>query len=304
VLIGCGNVSILLLARGKDREHEFAVRAAVGAGRTRLVRQLLTESLVLSLGGAALGILLAHRAVTMIASMLPECSFPHEAAIRINLPVLWFSVGLAIFTGIIFGFSPALQFSRPEVSQMMQSSTRKVLGGVRGKGIHNLLIAGQMALTLLLLASAGAAIQGFIKLNHVHLGYNPHNVMAVRNPLHENSHTTWQSHAEYFTELMQKLAAMPEVKMAGLSTNATPPDNGWSNKFELLGRPSAKDQRTAVNWVSKEYFPVLQIPLLQGRVWDQAETERGARVAVINQSMARRFFAAGDALGTTFECPT
>jgi putative ABC transport system permease protein len=303
LLIGCGNVSILLLARGTAREHEFAVRAAVGAGRTRLVRQLLTESLVLSLAGAALGVLLAYRTVASIASMLPEFSFPHEAAIRINLPVLWFSVGLAIFTGIIFGLSPALQFSRPEVSQVMQSSTRKVLGGVRSKRIHNLLIGGQIALTLLLLATAGAAIQGFIKLNRVHLGYNPHNVMAVGIPLHENSYTTWESRAQYFTQLKQKIAAMPEVKMAGLSTNATPPDNGWGNKFELLGRPSAEEQRTGVNWVSNEYFPVLQIPLLQGRIWDETESERGARVAVINETMARHFFPAGDALGRQVRMP-
>jgi len=235
--------------------------------------------------------------------MLPEFSFPHEAAIRINLPVLWFSVGLAIFTGIVFGLSPALQFSRPEVSQVMQSSTRKVLGGVRGKRIHNLLIGGQIALTLLLLASAGAAIQGFIKLNHVHLGYNPHNVMSVGIPLHDNSYTTWESRAQYFTQLLQKVAAMPEVKMAGLSTNATPPDNGWSNKFELLGRPSAEDQRASVNWVSKEYFPALQIPRLQGRLWDETETQRGAQVAVINETMARRYFPAGDALGHQVRMP-
>jgi predicted permease len=303
LLIGCGNVSILLLARGTAREHEFAVRAAVGAARTRLIRQLLTESLVLSLGGAALGVLLAYRSVAVIVSLLPESSFPHEAAIRINLPVLWFSVGLAIFTSIVFGLSPALQFSRPEVSQVMQSSTRRVLGGVRGKRIHNLLIGGQIALTLLLLASAGAAIQGFIKLNHVPLGYNPHNVMTVGIPLHENSYTTWESRAQYFAQLMQKVAAMPQVKMAGLSTNATPPDNGWNNKFEILGQPTAQDERLRVNWVSKEYFPLLQIPLLQGRFWDEAETERGARVAVVNETMARRFFAAGDAVGRQVRMP-
>ncbi len=114
LLIGCGNVSILLLARGTAREHEFAVRAAVGAGRTRLLRQLLTESLVLSLSGAALGVLLAYRLVAIIVPMLPESSFPHEAAIRINLPVLCFSVGLAILTGVFFGLSPAMQFSRPD----------------------------------------------------------------------------------------------------------------------------------------------------------------------------------------------
>ena len=303
LLIGCGNVSILLLARGTAREHEFAVRSAVGAGRLRLIRQLLTESLVLSLGGVVLGVLLAYRTVTAIVSMLPEFSFPHEAAIQINLPVLCFGAGLAILTGIVFGLSPALQFSRPEVSQVMQSSTRKVLGGVRGKRIHNLLIGGQIALTLGLLASAGAAIRGFIRLNHVHLGYNPHNVMSVGVQLNEGNYTTWQSRAQYFNQLMQKVAAMPEVKMAGLSTNATPPDNGWINKFEVLGKPSAEDQQAHLNWVSKEYFPVLQIPLLEGRLWDETETQRAARLAVINETMASRFFPAGDALGHQIRMP-
>jgi predicted permease len=127
--------------------------------------------------------------------------------------------------------------------------------------------------------------------------------MSVGIPLHENSYTSWESRAQYFTQLKQKVAAMPEVKMAGLSTNATPPDNGWNNKFELLGQPSAEDQRASVNWVSKEYFPVLQIPLLQGRLWNEAETHRAARVAVINETMARRFFSAGDALGHQLRMP-
>src|SRR3974390_2599692 len=303
LLIGCGNVSILLLARGTAREHEFAVRAAVGAGRTRLVRQLLTESLLLSLTGAALGVAVAYEAVRVIVSLLPEGSFPHEAAIHINLPVLCFSVGLAIFTGVFFGLSPAMQFSRPEVSQVMQASTKKVLGGVRGKRIHNLLISGQIALTLLLLASAGAAISGFIKLNRSHLGYNPHNVMSVGIPVHDNTYTTWESRAQYFTQLMQKVGAMPQVKMTGLSTNATPPTNGADNKFEIQGKPTLEDKHARLNFVSHEYFPVLQIPLLQGRLWNDSETQRGARVAVIDETLAKRYFPAGDAVGHQIRMP-
>jgi len=303
LLIGCGNVSILLLARGTTREHEFAVRSAVGAGRRRLMRQLLTESLVLSLAGTLLGVLVAYRLLAVIVDMLPQFSFPHEAAIRINLPVLCFSIGLALLTGGFFGLSPAMQFSRPEVSQVMQASTKKVLGGVRGKHMHHALIAGQIALTLLLLASAGAAIEAFIKLNHSHLGYNPHNVMSVGIPVHDNSYTTWESRAQYFRQLMQKVAAMPEVKMAGLSTNATPPENGADNKFEIMGKPTAEDQHARLNFVSKEYFPVLQIPLLQGRLWDDSETQRAARVAVVNQTLARQYFPAGDAIGQQIRLP-
>jgi predicted permease len=156
---------------------------------------------------------------------------------------------------------------------------------------------------LVLLATAGAAIQGFVKLNRSRLGYNPHNVMSVGIPVHDNTYTSWESRSQYFTQLMQKVAAMPEVKMAGLSTNATPPDNGADNIFELQGKPTLEDKHARLNFVSHEYFPVLQIPLLQGRLWDDSETQRGARVAVINETLARQYFPAGDAIGHMIRTP-
>ena len=142
LFIGCGNVSILLLARGTARQNEFAVRAAIGASRRRLVRQLLTEALLLSVTGAFLGVLLAYRAVNIIAGLLPKYSFPHEAAIGVNVPVLIFSVTLAILTGVLFGLWPSLQLSRPDVSQVMQSSTRRVAGGSRGRVMNGALDCG------------------------------------------------------------------------------------------------------------------------------------------------------------------
>src|SRR5271156_266869 len=171
--IGCGNVSILLLARGTARQHEFAVRSAVGASGVRLVRQLLTESLILAISGAGLGVLLAYLSLGWIVAGLPEYSFPHEAVFHVNVPVLLFSVGLAVLTGVFFGLFPALQMARPEISQVMQASTRKVVGTVRGRRFHNILIAGQIALTLLLMTAAGAAIQGFVRMMRVPLGYDP-----------------------------------------------------------------------------------------------------------------------------------
>jgi predicted permease len=143
LLIGCGNVSILLLARATARQNEFAVRAAIGASRPRIIRQLLTEALVLSLTGAALGLLLAYKTVSLIVANLPEFSFPHEAAIQINLPVLAFSIVVAVGTGLLFGLSPAWQLSRTEVSQVMQSGTRRTLGSVRGRRTHNVLSPGR-----------------------------------------------------------------------------------------------------------------------------------------------------------------
>lgn len=303
LLIGCGNVSILLLARGTTRQHEIAVRSAIGADRGRLIRQLLTEALLLSFAGTLFGILLGYKLLALIVNWLPQFSFPHEAAIKMNLPVLLFSVGLALLTGIVFGISPALQFSRPSIAQVMQSSTRKVTAGVKGRRVHTTLIAGQIALTMVMLVAAGAAIQGFVRLMRVQLVYDPHNVMSVGIPVHDNTYTTWQSRAAYYEQLRQKIAAMPEVVAAGLSTNATPPSNGWGQRFEITGKPAVEQQRAAVNFVSPEYFPVLRIPTLQGRIFDASETARGAGVAVINQTMARQYFANGDAIGATIRIP-
>jgi putative ABC transport system permease protein len=303
LLIGCGNVSILLLARATARQHEFAVRAAIGAGRSRIVRQLLTEALLLSITGAAFGLALAYRTVSLIAANLPEFSFPHEAAIHINVPVLIFCIVMAVGTGVLFGLWPAWQLSRPEVSQVMQSNTRKTTGDVRGRRTHAMLIGGQIALTLLMLSGAGAAIDGFLRLSHMKLGYDPHNVMSVGIPIHDGTYTTWPERTSYFEQLFAKVAQVPGVRMAAVSSNATPPSNGAVLKVEIVGRPSSQDQGIHFNLVSKEYFPVLRIPLLQGRTWDADETHRGAGLAVVNQTFVRRYFPAGDAIGHIITIP-
>ena len=297
LLIGCGNVSILLLARGTARQHEFAIRSAIGARRRRLVVQLLTESLVLSLTGAALGVGLAYLALGKIVDALPQYSFPHEAAIRVNVPVLCFSVLVSILTGVVFGLWPALQFSRPEVGQIMQAGTRKVAGSVRGRRTLGWLIGGQIALTLLMLAGAGAALEGFVKLNRVHLGYDPHNIMSVPIPVHENTYKTWAERANYFEQLKLKVAATPGIEIAAISTNATPPSNGGDTVFEVLGKPSSQEQKARVNFVSPGYFTALKIGVAQGAIWSESENRSGAQLIVINQAMPRKYFPKGDALG-------
>ena len=303
LLIGCGNVSILLLARGTARQHELAVRSAIGAESSRILRQLLTEALMLSFTGAIVGVALANSLVKLIVNWLPEFSFPHEAAININLPVLFFSVGLALLTGIVFGISPALQSSRPDVAQVMQSSTRKMTAGVRGRRTHSVLIASQIALTLLLLAAAGVAMQGFVRMMRVNLGYDPHNAMSVGIPVRDNSYTTWEARRAYFNQLLQKVGAMPDVVSAGISTNATPPNNGWEQRFEISGKPAAEQQRARINFISPEYFSVLHIPLLQGRIWDESETMHGAKLALINQTLATEYFPNGGAIGSQIRVP-
>ena len=303
LLIGCGNVSILLLARASTRGQEFAVRSAVGASRSRIIRQLLTEALLISLTGAAVGVAIAYKALDWIVANLPPNSIPHEATFQINVPVLLFSMGMAIATGVLFGLWPAIQVSRPDFSHIMQSTSRKVAGSVAGRRFHGALIASQLALTLLMLAAAGAAIEGFLHMLHMNLGYDPHNVMSVGIPVHEGTYKTWAERSAYFDQLRSAVADVPGVTMAAISTNATPPSNGMNSNVQILGKPSATDQPTRLNFVSHGYFPVLHIALAQGRIWDATEDHNAAPVAIINQAFAKRYFPAGDALGHSIHFP-
>jgi predicted permease len=307
LVIGCGNVSILLLARGTARQHELAVRTAVGAGRFRIVRQLLTESLLLAVIGALLGVLASFGALVLIQRLLPQSTFASEAMIRINLPVLFFSVTVTLGTGVLFGLWPALRLSRTHIGEIMQSGARRLAGSVRGRKAHSMLIASQVALTLLLLAAAGSTMKGFAQLIHQPLGYDPHNVMAIGIPLRAGSYGTWLVRASYFEQLREKVAETPGVITVAISTDATPPRNGWTMGFEVLGKPmapgagavfdSSGSEVGSVNLISPEYFAALRIPVLQGRIWNDAENNKGAHVAVINRTLAQRYFPNGDAIG-------
>ena len=301
--IGCGNVSILLLARGAAREHELAVRSALGAKRRRIVRQLLTESLLLAGVGAALGVAMAFAILAGIKIVLPPYAFAPEVVIRINLPVLLFSIAVALATGGGFGLWPALKLSRPQIGQSSQAGTRRIAGSVHGRKTQQALIAGQIALTLLLLAGAGSAIEGFTRLLKMPLGYDPHNVMSVGVPIQENSFTTLAERAAYFEQLRSRVSEAPGVAMAAISTNATPPRNGRQMKFDILGKAATEEQIASVNMISPDYFAALRIPLLQGRVWDATENHNAALLAVVNRSLAQRYFPSGDAVGHSIKLP-
>src|SRR5262249_648148 len=158
--------------QGNSRQHELAVRASVGAGRGRIVRQLLTESVLLALAGATLGVIAAYKGVDQISARLPFYSFPHEAAIHVSGPVLGFSAGIAVITGILFGISAAWRLSRPDLGQLIQANTARTIGTMRERNLHRLLIGGQVALTLLLLACAGAAMRAFVAMTHTQLGFD------------------------------------------------------------------------------------------------------------------------------------
>jgi predicted permease len=185
----------------------------------------------------------------------------------------------------------------------MQSGTRKVAGSVTGRRFHGALISGQLALTLLMLTTSGAAIDAFLHLLHMNLGYDPHNVMSVGIPVHEGTYKTWPERAAYFERLRSAVAEVPGVTVTAISTNATPPSNGNQTHFEILGMPSASEQPARLNYVSPEYFPALRIALAAGRIWDQTENHNAASVVVVNQALAKRYFPNQNPIGHSIKFP-
>jgi len=306
--IGCANCSILLLARGEARQHELAIRSAIGASRWRIIRQLLVEALVISFSGAVLGVAASYWLAKLPIQLSPS-SFPPESVIRINTPILAFSVGLAFLCGIVFGLFPALRLSRPDLIHTMQGKLRRIAPGI-GKHKLNLLIAGQIALTLLLLATAGAAIGAFLGLMKMPLGYDPKNVMQVGIMMHWTNPKDWDSvqpregRAAYIEQIRQKIASLPGVTSVAVSAQSTPPYSGINFPVQVADKPHDADQEVRVHLVSPEFFATLHIQLRRGRIWSQTQNMHGDSVAIVNEAFARQYWAHQDPIGQQLRLPT
>ena len=303
LMIGCANVSILLLARGTARQHEFAVRTSVGAGRGRLIQQLLTESVLLSVTGAALGVLAAYWGVKALSAMLPYYSFPHEAVIHVNAMVLIFSAAIAVLTGILFGISPALQLSRPELGALIQASSAKLTGSTHSRNTHRLLIAGQVAFTLLLLAGAGGAVKTFLAKVHTPLGFDPDHVFAMNVAMPKGATTTWQDRINQNELVRQAVAQSPGVAEAGVSTTWFPGFGGFDAKIEVQSRPTLTDAQAVLSLISPQLLATLHVPLLKGRIFDDAESRRAAHLAMVNQAFVKQYLGDLDPIGQSVRSP-
>jgi predicted permease len=303
LVIGCANVSILMLARGTARMHELALRSSMGATRGRIMRQMLTESVLLSLVGAAIGVLLAFGAVKWIAAAMPYYSFPHEAAIHVSIPVLLFSVFVAVLTGILFGISPALQLSRPNLSELIQSGSGRHSGGAAGRRTHRLLITGQVALTLVLLTVAGAATRAFLNAYRLPLGFDVEKVSYLGLALPKKSHPAWTDRANMYEAVRQAIASAPGVEQASVVTTWTPPMQAFTEKVEIEGKQELTGVSSQIVLASPEIFATLGIPLLQGRDFSDAEMMRAAHVALVNQAFVRKYFNGMDPIGQHLRAP-
>ena len=293
LIVACANVSILLLARATARQREIAIRVALGAPARRILRQLLTESVLLALSGGLLGVLLAYRSVPAIVSLMPQFSVPTEAVIQVNGQVVLLTFAVSVLTGILFGMAPALQLAGANVNQAMQSGSRGAADGRRGGKIRNVLIVVEIALTIVLLTGSAVAIRSFMALERVPLGYQPDHVLAMNIDLPKGRYTTWTARNLFFERLASEFRTIPGVRTATFTETALPPYIGFNAEFEIAGRPKMERQQLRIGLIGPEYFQTVGIPLLQGRLLTEAEITRNAHLAVMNEEFRKRYFSSG-----------
>lgn len=301
--VGCANVSILLLTHTTARRHELAVRAAIGASRRRIIRQLLTEALLLAMMGCLVGVAVAYRSVPFILGKMPENSFPNEAAIQVNGSVLLFSILSAVSTGVLFGLWPALRSSRLDIIHAIQSHTKRASGSIKDRRTHGVLIAGQVSLTVLLLAGAGASSRTFLQLYQSPLGYDPHHLLIVSLQFPDGTHTQLDERQGFYAQVRQRVVEIPGVETAAIYPFGFPPRAQFVRQLEIFDQPNSKGRSVYTNPVSREFFEALKIPTLEGRIWSEQESSRAAHVVVVNQAFAQRYWPGGSPIGHRMRMP-
>jgi putative ABC transport system permease protein len=297
LLIACANVANLLLARASGRQKEIAIRSALGARPRRLIRQMLTESLVLSIAGGGLGLLLAVWGTELLIKMAPDTLVRTER-IGVDSRVLGFTLLLSILSGVVFGLVPALQSSKPDLNESLKEGG-KGTAGVRSNRTHSFLVISEMALALILLIGAGLLVQSFRLLQDVNPGFDPRNTLTMRLPLPELKYGEQGRAAAFLSQVLERVSALPGVKAVG-TTTYLPMRGGGDTYFKIEGRPfeDPNQQVTALNpAISHEYFNAMGISLLKGRQFTAHETREPAKTVIINESFARTYFPDEDPLG-------
>ena len=291
LLIACANVANLQLARGTTRTREMAVRMSLGAGRRRLVRQLLTENLLLALSGGAAGVLFTFLATRSIVAMMPEFYKPNESRVEINGPVLLFALGVSVITGIVFGLAPALQASKPDVTESLKAS--RSTAGSEGRAGRSLLVVIEVALSVVLLVSAGLTVRTFFVLHNLDPGINVDRVLVVGVPLPPARYATLDARNRFAEELLDRVAALPGVEAATFGL----PFGGPQVPLAIAGHLPDESKRVTVNLAGADHLRVFGIALRRGRMFDASEVRRGDRLAVINEAAARLWPPGEDPVG-------
>ena len=298
LLIACANVANLLLARAAGRHKEMAIRAALGAGRLRVVRQLLTESLLLSLLGGTVGLLVALWGIHILLASSP-IEIPRLKDVGMDPGVMVFTAVVSVLTGIIFGLVPALQASRTNFQDALKEGGRSATGGPRNR-VRALLVVVEVALSLVLLIGAGLLGKSFLLLSEVRPGFDPEHVLSTDLSLAKTKYPKAEQQQSAFAEIVKRAAALPGVEAAAVIYPLPFGGTGTANTFVIAGRPAVRPEDKPISnhrVISPDYFRALNIPLLRGRSFDERDTQHAPPVLLVNETFARRFFAGTEALG-------
>jgi predicted permease len=301
LLIACANVANLVLARSSGRSREIALRAALGASRPRIIRQLITESLVLAVVGAIAGTFIAKWAISGVVGLYPH-NLPRAEQVGIDPRVLAFTAALAIVTGILFGLAPAVQASRTNLNEAMREGGRGASGSSRHSRLRSGLVVAETAVGVMLLIGAGLLIRSMNRLTHVDLGFDPEHVLTANFDLSQTRYNADQQD-RFYTELLTKLRALPGVSGAAGTGQMPLANDDWSISFNILERPLPKSQQPSAAFydVTPGFFETLKVPLVQGRTFDEHDTRASKPVMIVNQEFARRYFPNEDPVGKMVE---
>lgn len=302
LLIACVNVSNLMLARATTRSREIAIRSSLGAGGFRIMRQLFTESLMIALASAVVGIPLAIGALHAVVATIPPDTIPDEAEISLNVPVLLFTLAIAVATALLFGIAPALQAARTNLTEALRSSGRGLAGGLRDGRLRKILVAAELSLAMVLLIGASLMIRTLVKLQSVDLGFNPESVLSLTIPLPPSHYKTGEERNLFLSNIVEQVQALPGVQQVALNTFVHPFAN-WGMRVEVPGSDVHQDRPAILSQINHQYPLVLQIPVMEGRALTAQDVAMKRQTAVVNQTFANLYFKGGKAVGRAFKLP-
>ncbi|HTG16735.1 MAG TPA: ABC transporter permease, partial [Blastocatellia bacterium] len=299
LLIACANVANLLFARSSARTREIAIRTALGARRSRIVRQLLTESVLLAITGGIIGVLLALWGLDLLLA-IGESSIPRVKEIKLDGWALGFSLLISIATGLIFGLVPALQASKPDMNEALKEGSRSASGSIHRNKTRSLFVVAEVAICLVLLIGAGLMIKSFAKLINVSPGFNPENVLAMNVALSGSRYGGSEQVAGFYQRALERLSSVPGVQSAAATTGLPMAGGLGSRYFRVEGRPpqpAGQGFNANVNLITPGYFHTMNIPLIEGRDFEERDAMKAPEAAIINQEMARRYWPDENPIG-------
>jgi predicted permease len=302
LLIACVNVSNLLLSRAAERQQEIATRAALGAGRGRLLRQLLTEGALLALAGALLGLPLAYFGLDALIALVPPGTIPDESHIRINPAVLGFTLLVACLTALVFGMAPAWHSSKADLVESLKSGGRSASSSRAQSALRSGLVVAEVALSAMLLVGATLMFRTLLAIQDVDLGIRSDRLLTLRLPLPETRYPDAARRSAFLRQLLERLQSEPTVEAAAVNTTVHP-FGGFSLPVEVAGGPVGDNQSVVIHQTSGDYTRALGIPLLHGRGFSRADVDGGLRVVLVNQAFVQRYFDGREPLGQVVRIP-